>query len=64
MTNTLLGTWRSGVSCYWIVDPEARTLLEMQLVEKAYATVALHDQGSMFRPALFPDLAIELDVLW
>jgi Uma2 family endonuclease len=55
---------RCGVPFYWIVDPEAGTLLELQLVESAYATVALHVKGSTFRPVHFPDLAIELNALW
>jgi Uma2 family endonuclease len=55
---------RCGVPWYWIVDPEARTLLELQLVGGAYAPVALHESGATFRPGLFPELAIDLNGLW
>jgi len=55
---------RCGVPFYWIVDPEARTLLELQLVDNAYATVALHGSDATFRPSLFPELAIDLTTLW
>ena len=55
---------RSGVRFYWIIDPEARTLLELKASGRAYGKVRMHKQGAAIRPVLFPDLSIELDTLW
>jgi Uma2 family endonuclease len=55
---------RCGVEWYWIIDPKARTVLELRHVDGAYAPVALHESGATFRPGLFPQLAIDLNGLW
>lgn len=55
---------RCGVPSYWIVDPHARKLTELQLVGKAYAVVSEPTDQAVFRPRLFEELAIELAGLW
>jgi len=55
---------RCGVPFYWIVDPDRRSVLELQLVGSAYAPVAELTSPATFKPTLFPGLAIELESLW
>ncbi len=53
-----------GVAHYWILDPERQLLEERVLVEKAYRLVATLSGSAVFRPQLFPELAIELGNVW
>lgn len=55
---------RCGVPFYWIVDPHKRRVVELQLVEKAYATVAELSEKDTFKPRLFPELTIPLQRIW
>lgn len=55
---------RCGVPFYWIVDPDRRSVLELQLVGSAYAPVAELVSPATFKPTLFPGLAIELESVW
>lgn len=55
---------RCGVDWYWIIDPEKQTVLELRLVESAYAVVSETNDPGPFCPELFPGLRIELPELW
>ncbi len=55
---------RCGVPFYWMLDPEGRSIIELQLVGKAYARVCELSGDATFTPRLFPGLAIELSELW
>lgn len=55
---------RCGVKWYWIVDPDAESILELKRVRNAYAKVSITKGDSVFRPALFPGLEINLASLW
>jgi len=54
----------AGVAWYWVIDPEALTILEYRLAEHGhYAVQSSVDRGQVFRPALFPGLEIDLGAL-
>lgn len=55
---------RCGVPFYWMVDPQNKTLTELQLVERDYAQVAQCKAGDAFSPRLFAELTMEVDLLW
>ncbi|MCP4251397.1 MAG: Uma2 family endonuclease [bacterium] len=55
---------RCGVPFYWLVDPVARTLTELELVDEDYGTVVVCQAGDTFSPRLWPDLSIDLNKLW
>ena len=55
---------RCGVPFYWLVDPWKKTLTELQLVERDYATVIQCGASGTFVPQLFADLTIEVHGLW
>ncbi len=55
---------RCGVPFYWMVDPQNKTLTELQLVEDDYAKVVQCKAGDVFSPRLFEELTIEVDLLW
>ncbi|MEE8169214.1 MAG: Uma2 family endonuclease [Phycisphaerae bacterium] len=50
---------RRGVPFYWIVDPAKPSILELQLIDKAYAALAEVAAAAEFAPTLFPGLAFE-----
>ena len=54
---------RFGVPWYWIVDPDGRSIEELQLDGDAYVTVRRAVAPERFEPALFPGLAIALEGL-
>jgi Uma2 family endonuclease len=54
---------RFGVPWYWIVDPDGRSIEELQLDGDAYVTVRRAVAPERFEPALFPGLAIALEEL-
>jgi len=46
---------------YWLIDPEALTLIEFRLAGHGhYAVHAGIERGQVFRPGLFPGLEIDL----
>ena len=49
-----------GVPNYWILDTENQTLEAFELQNGVYQTAAFHENGEIFAPAAFPELAIEL----
>jgi Uma2 family endonuclease len=55
---------RCGVPWYWLIDPEVRSITELQLVEGAYAVVAVTTAPKEFTPQLFPGLAASAEDLW
>jgi len=55
---------RLGVPWYWIIDPERREVLELQLAGAAYAEVGRAQGTVVFEPKLFPGLRIDLAELW
>lgn len=54
----------AGITHYWIVDPEARSIETYRLGEQGYAQIGVYGPGSTFLPELFPGLAIPVDDLW
>jgi Uma2 family endonuclease len=55
---------RFGVSCYWIVDPEARTVEIHILTDGGYRLAATHAGTERFSAAPLPDLTIDLAAVW
>ena len=55
---------RRDVQHYWLVDAEAQTLEAFELSEGAYRLLAAVGGDEVFRPVLFPGLAIPLPDLW
>jgi Uma2 family endonuclease len=55
---------RYGVVHYWIVDPEARSLTEYVLQSGQYALRATHPAAQTCTTAVFPDLSINLPVVF
>lgn len=55
---------RAGIPQYWLVDPIARSLVVLELAGEEYREVVRHGADDVFRPTLFPGLAIELSEIW
>jgi Uma2 family endonuclease len=51
---------RSGVACYWLLDPRAGRLVAWRLTDDAYGLEADVGPRGTFKPALFPGLSIAL----
>jgi Uma2 family endonuclease len=49
-----------GVREYWVVDPKARSILQLMLDRDAWRTVGLHQGDAVFRPVVLPDLEVPL----
>jgi Uma2 family endonuclease len=54
----------AGVRYYWIADPRSRTIEERELGEDGYGPPTIYRVGDVFRPVIFPGLAIEVARLW
>jgi Uma2 family endonuclease len=55
---------RFGVAHYWLLNPFARTLECLRLVENSYVTDAEGHDAMEITPTLFPGLTIHLDRIW
>jgi Uma2 family endonuclease len=55
---------RAGIRYFWIVDPDARELVEYRLEGDDYQPVSRHGGDETFSPELFPGLTIPLGQLW
>lgn len=53
-----------GVPWYWIVDPQARLVLELKLAAAGYAELSRPSGDDVFEPQLFPGLRIKLAEVW
>lgn len=54
----------TGLPHYWVVDALEKTIEELVLDENGYGPPTVYGVGDVFRPALFPGLAIEVARLW
>ena len=54
----------AGVPHYWMVDPARKQLEAYKFTRGSYRLVAEHQGADVFRPILFPGLAIDLSRLW
>lgn len=55
---------RCGVKNYWLVDPVARTVTELELIDLAYVVAHVTTGADVFRPRLFPGLEVQPTDLW
>ncbi|MFO0972180.1 MAG: Uma2 family endonuclease [Phycisphaerae bacterium] len=55
---------RAGVPWYWLVDPDANELVELQLVGRDYGERSRVAATGAFSPALFPQLQLSVAELW
>lgn len=54
----------SGVPHFWLGVPDSRSIEAYRLTETGYGLVGVFGPGTVFRPELFPGLAIVVDDLW
>ena len=54
----------SGISWYWIVDPDARAIEEYQLENGQYRLVRKWEEPDVFEPMLFSGLTLPLEGLF
>jgi Uma2 family endonuclease len=55
---------RFGIEWYWMLDPQARVMEEYARSPEGYIKVSEHGGKSLFKPALFPGLSIDLGQVW
>jgi Uma2 family endonuclease len=55
---------RFGIEWYWMADPQVQVLQEYALSPEGYTLVSEHRGNSLFKPALFPALTIDLGQVW
>jgi Uma2 family endonuclease len=62
--STKLKAYRqAGVPWYWLIEPDALTIEELELTERGYLVAQTIPPGQAFVPALFPGLTIDLAAL-
>lgn len=54
----------TGVPHYWVIDALEKTVEERALTEDGYGSPTIYGLDDVFRPSLFPSLAIEVARLW
>jgi len=55
---------RSGIGHYWLLDPEARIFEVYEAEGAEYRLVATHGASGIMRTPLFPDLDLDLSLVW
>ncbi len=55
---------RFGIGHYWLLDPEARTFEVYEAQGAEYRPAATHGGSGIMRTPLFPDLLLELGLVW
>ncbi|MHC9541654.1 MAG: Uma2 family endonuclease [Vulcanimicrobiota bacterium] len=55
---------RYGVSWYWIVDPDLKSLDEYRLHDDGYIRNTILTGHALFQPGIFPGLEIPLTDIW
>lgn len=55
---------RSGVPCYWLLDPEVATLEILQLDGETYRVAATLGPGDVLEPPAFPGIRLDMDELF
>lgn len=55
---------RYGVTYYWLVDPEENRVEEYRLEQDGYVPVNRAEGNVLFRPEIFPGLAVDLGQVW
>lgn len=53
-----------GVEHYWIADPRLKSLAARELGADGYGAPSVYEVGDVFRPSLFPGLAIVIASIW
>lgn len=55
---------RQGVAHYWLLDPATRLLEELVLEPTGYVMRGRLQGDVPFRPAIFPELTLDLSTIW
>jgi Uma2 family endonuclease len=55
---------KCGIKEYWIVDPDARIVEVLSLIETGYRTEAVYSVSGRLNSALFPELNLSLDEIF
>lgn len=55
---------RFGIGHYWLLDPEARTFEVYEAERAEYRLVATHGASGTMRTPLFPELELDLALVW
>ncbi|GAB4146326.1 MAG: Uma2 family endonuclease [Cyanobacteria bacterium J069] len=53
-----------GIPEYWLIDPEAQTVMVLSLEAGAYREIGVFGMGAAIASVEFPELAIAVDQLW
>ena len=49
---------------YWIVDPQRRSLNELELCDNEYVQLQVREGNESFNPGVFPGLTIDRTEIW